>query len=129
MAAKRYNAEGRVAEALAAAAFVAVVALLLWPPGAVYWTGLADVVGVAPTLVFVALLAAGLGGWFARTASIGMGHLVLGAVCAYGVGMLAIELFLAPESPVHWLWYGALVGCVLAGAALWRSVAAYRHSG
>jgi integral membrane sensor domain MASE1 len=86
----------------------------------VYWDELAAVVGETPTLGLVIVLAVGAGAWFARTAEFGFGGLAAGTLLGYGVGMLAIELWVAPESPVHLLWYGAIAAAVLCGAGLWR---------
>jgi len=118
----RYDVEARIAEILAAAALALVGGLLLWPPGRVYWTGVADVLGETPTLALVATLAALLGVWFARTAGLALTHVLVGALLAYAAGMAAIEVLLRPESPAHLVWYGALLACAVGGATFWRGV-------
>lgn len=119
----RYEAEGRIAEVLVAAAFVLVVGGVLWPPEAVYWTRLEPVVGETVTLGIVGGLALGVGAWFARTTALSVVHLVLGGVVAYLVGMGAIEVLLQPDdSPVHLLLYGGLLGTIVAGALLWTGI-------
>jgi|GEM_PF-486955 len=119
----RYDAEARIAETLAAAAFALVAGLLLWPPGAVYWTGVANVLGDGVTLALVSTLALVLGAWFARTAALALSHLLVGGVIAYGLGMVAIEVLLQPISPAHLIWYGALLAGLLGGAAIYQGVA------
>jgi hypothetical protein len=101
------------------AAVAGTILLLLWPPPSVYWERVAAVVGETLTLAAVAVLAAGAGAWFARTSGFGLLSIVLGTGAAYGTGMLGIELWLAPGSPAHFLWYGVLAGAMVCGALLW----------
>jgi hypothetical protein len=108
----------------ASAAFVALAGLALWPPRAVYWTRLARVVGDGVTLATVCLLALALGAAFARIAGVDVRAVAVGGVVAYALGMVAIEVALTPGSPVHLVWYAALVGCLVGGAALLRVAAA-----
>jgi hypothetical protein len=103
-----------VASALAAL----VVGAVLWPPGAVYWTALAAVVGTGPTLAVVALLAAVAGAGVGRATGVSGGDLVRGVLLAYLVGMTAVEVTVAPDGPVHLVGYGALAACLAAGGAL-----------
>jgi len=118
----RYDLETRVTEIAAAAALALVAGLLLWPPGAVYWTGVANVLGDGVTLAIVSTLAGLLGAWFARTAAFAIIHLIIGGVIAYGLGMVAIEVLLQPNSPAHLVWYGALLACLLGGTVIYRGV-------
>ena len=115
------EAVGHALLVLASTAVTLALLFGLWPPGAVYWTAVAAVLGEAPTLFAVALLAVGLGAWFGRTTAIPPAHLLAGALLAYAVGMLAIEWLLAPDSPAHLVLYALLLGGLLAGAALWWS--------
>jgi len=118
----RYDTESRSAEIAAATALALVAGLLLWPPGAVYWSDVANVLGDGVTLALVSTLAVVLGAWFARTAAFALVHIFVGGVIAYGLGMVAIEVLLQPNSPAHLVWYGALLACLLGGAAIWRGV-------
>lgn len=101
------------------AATALLVLVVLWPPGMAYWTGLAGLVGESPTLATVVVLTVGLGAWFARTTEYGLLAIAVGTGVAYAVGMLAIQAWLAPASPVHLLWYGILAAAFAAGALLW----------
>lgn len=118
----RYEAEGRIAEVLVAAAFVLAVGVVLWPPRNVYWTVVSETVGQTATLVTVAVLALVAGAWFARTAAFALTHLVVGALGAYLAGMAAIEVLLTPDSPAHLVWYAILLGSLLGGAVFWTVV-------
>ena len=102
----------------ASAAFVFLAELVLWPPRAVYWTRLAAVVGDGFTLVFVGLVALSLGVVFAWITGVAVQPFALGAFAAYVVGMIAIEVVLTPNSPVHLVWYAALSTCLVGGVAL-----------
>ena len=105
--------------AVARSAVATVLAgVALWPPRAVYWTRLAAVVGDAPTLALVALLAVGLGAALARVVGADLPSFAGGGLVAYAVGMAAIEAWLSPDSPAHLVWYAALLACLVGGAAL-----------
>ncbi|MFB6256805.1 MAG: hypothetical protein ABEH58_08815 [Haloplanus sp.] len=105
--------------AVARSAVAAVLAgFVLWPPRAVYWMRLAAVVGDAPTLALVALLAVGLGAVLARAAGADLPSFAVGGVIAYAVGMAAIEMLLSPGGPVYLVWYAALLACLVGGVAL-----------
>jgi len=119
----RYDAEARLAEIAAATVFSIMSGLLIWPPGAVYWTDVANALGDGITLTLVSTLAVVLGAWFARTSAFALVHIFVGGVIAYGLGMAAIAVLLHPTSPAHLVWYGALLACLLGGAAIYRSVA------
>jgi len=100
------------------AVFAALAGLALWPPRAVYWTRVAAVVGDAVTLAVVATLALALGMAFATLADVAVAPFAVGGLVAYAVGMVAIEAWLAPDSPVHLVGYGALLACLVCGVAL-----------
>jgi hypothetical protein len=102
----------------ASAAFALLAGAALWPPRAVYWTRLAAVVGDAVTLALVGLLDLALGAAFAWVAGVAVRPFAVGVAVAYAVGMVAIDLLLAPDSPVHLVWYAALGACLVGGAAL-----------
>ncbi len=108
----------RRAAVAGSALFVLVVGAVLWPPGAVYWTALAAVVGDGPTLAVVALLGGVAGAAFVRVTGVSGADLARGALVAYVLGMAAIEAGTSPDSPVHLLGYAALAGCLVGGGAL-----------
>lgn len=108
----------RLAAVAGSALFALVVGAVLWPPGAVYWTALAAVVGDGPTLAVVALLGAGAGAAFVRGTGVSWHDLTRGALVAYVVGMAAIEAGMTPDSPVHLVGYGALAVCLVGGGAV-----------
>lgn len=91
---------------------------ILWPPGAVYWEGLAAVIGDGPTLVLVGSLALGLGGAVRWVTHATYPTFFAGAVGAYLTGMAVIERTFVPDSPVHRLWYLGLLACFLGGGLL-----------
>lgn len=95
------------------------VAMALWPPARVYWTGLADRVGDAPTLVVVGVIAFAVGAWFLRTSGFGLPHVVAGTAVGYAAGMVAIAVAIEPDSPAHLALYGGLLGAFIVGGALW----------
>ncbi|MGM0372649.1 MAG: hypothetical protein ACQEQJ_09145 [Halobacteriota archaeon] len=99
-------------------AFVLLAGWALWPPRAVYWSALAEVAGAPLTLLLVGALAVGLGFAVGFLRGVAVRPFVAGALLAYGSGMLAIEVVVRPESPVHLLLYGALLGCLVGGAVL-----------
>ncbi len=123
----QYEADGRIAEIVASAAVAVIAGLVLWPPGAVYWTGVADAVGELPTLVLVGLLALGAGLWFERLGGFQIGHVAVGLLVAYGLSMAGIELALSPTSPAHLVWYGAIGAAFVAGAGLWVGIERFRE--
>lgn len=98
--------------------FALAAGTLLWPPGAVYWERLAAVIGDGPTLVVVAVIAIGLGAMFAWTTAIGVTSFAIGSMIAYITGMVAIEVVLSPDSPVHFILYAVLFACLLCGSFL-----------
>jgi hypothetical protein len=102
----------------ASALFATLAALVLWPPGAVYWDAVAAVVGDAVTLATVAALAVGLGAAFAWATGVDPVRFAAGGLVAYAVGMAAVEALLEPDSPVHLLGYAALLCCLLTGVAV-----------
>ena len=108
----------RRAAVAGSALFVLVAGAVLWPPGAVYWTALAAVVGDGPTLAVVALLGGVAGVAFVRVTGVSGADLARGALVAYVLGMAAIEASTSPDSPVHLLGYAALAGCLVGGGAL-----------
>lgn len=97
---------------------VFLAGLALWPPRAVYWTRLAAVVGDAVTLAVVVLLASILGVALQYATGIAVRAFAVGGLVAYVVGMVAIELWMMPDSPAHLVWYAALLACLVGGAAL-----------
>ncbi|MHB9285680.1 hypothetical protein ACKVMT_01405 [Halobacteriales archaeon Cl-PHB] len=100
--------------------FVTVAGVVLWPPGAVYWESVAAVVGDAVTLGVVAGVAVALGAGFVWQTGVGLRAFAIGGGLAYASWMVGIEVTMTPDSPVHFIWYGGLLGCFLAGATLWR---------
>jgi hypothetical protein len=100
------------------AAAISLVGLALWPPRAVYWTRLAAVVGDAVTLAVVLLLALALGAAIRRVAGVDVRAFAVGGLAAYAIGMASIEVALTPDSPVHLVWYAALLACLVGGAAV-----------
>jgi len=102
----------------ASVAFALLAGVALWPPRAVYWTRLAAVVGDAVTLALVGFVALVLGAAFTRLAGVATRPFALGVGLAYVVGMAAIDGLLAPDSPVHLVWYAALAACFVGGAAV-----------
>mgnify|MGYP006277896849 CR=1 FL=1 len=105
------------------AAFALLTGAVLWPPGAVYWTRLAALVGDGPTIGVVLLVAVAFGAGFAHVTAVGVWRFLLGGVVAYAVGMAAVAAVSTPDSPVHLVWYGGLLGCLVAGVALRRHAA------
>lgn len=101
------------------AGFVFIAGFSLWPPGAVYWEALSAVVGPVMTLAIVIGFAAVLGGTFAWATDVDVLSFVLGGLVAYAGWMVAIELTMTPDSPVHFILYGLLLICMTAGAVLW----------
>ena len=108
---------------LSSAAFAFVAGAVLWPPGAVYWTAVAAVVGDGVALAAVGALAVALGAAFARTTAVDLPWVAAGGAVAYVVGMVVVDVAVEPESPVHYVLYGGLLVALVAGAALstrWR---------
>jgi hypothetical protein len=97
---------------------VFLAGLALWPPRAVYWTRLAAVVGDGVALSVVCLLAAAVGAAFAWLTGVGVRPVAVGGLVAYAVGMVAIEVWLSPDSPAHLVWYAVLLVCLVGGVAL-----------
>lgn len=116
----RATVPDRLAAVAGSALFALVAGAVLWPPGAVYWTALAAVVGDGPTLALVALLGAAAGGAFVRATGVSWHDLARGALAAYVVGMTVVEVGMDPDSPVHLVGYGALAACLVGGGALAR---------
>jgi hypothetical protein len=108
---------GRTVAVTASALVAGVAGYLLWPPGAVYWTGVADAVGEPVTMGVVFLLAGVVGAGFAAATQLSLADLGAGGALAYVVGMALIEATMTPDSPVHFLLYGAFLCVGLVGAA------------
>lgn len=92
--------------------------LALWPPRSVYWENVASVVGAGITLTIVLICAVILGALIVWKIEKRIRVFALGAVLAYVGWMIVIEATLNPESPVHFLWYGLILLCFLAGGIL-----------
>ena len=92
-----------------------VAGYLLWPPGNVYWTAVADAIGTAATMGIVFLLAFLFGAGVLRWPDISLATFGLGGSVAYVVGMVLIDVLVAPESPVHYVLYAGLLVCALLG--------------
>lgn len=111
--------------AIAIACFV--VGYTLWPPGHVYWTALAGVVGDSLALVAVAVLAGLAGVAITPATDVRLANLAAGGAVAYLAGMALVEATTTPDSPVHLSLSAWLLGCPLSGALAERSLpASYR---
>lgn len=91
---------------------------ILWPPGRVYWTTVADVIGEPVTIAVVLLLAGATGGVSATLSGADPIHIAIGGSVAYTVGMVLVETITTPDSPVHFVLYGTLLVCWVVGAAV-----------
>ncbi|WP_299331994.1 hypothetical protein [Haloplanus sp.] len=98
--------------------FASLAGVVLWPPGGVYWTPVATAVGETITLIIVATAAFGLGAIFAWLTGVSSARFAAGDFAAYTVGMVAIEVAIAPDSPVHLAWYAGLAACLAVGAGV-----------
>ncbi|WP_123535096.1 hypothetical protein [Halosimplex salinum] len=101
----------------ASAVFAAVAALVLWPPGAVYWTAVAAAIGETATLVAVFTAAVALGAAFGALTGVGVREFAAGAALAYVVVMAGIAVVFTPDSPAHLVLYGVVFACHVAGVA------------
>lgn len=108
----------RSAGVLASAGLAFALGVALWPPGNVYWTRIAAVLGESLTLALVALLAAGGGAVAAVRFAVPISELVAGGVIAYAVGTVLLEAVITADSPVHFLLYGGLLLCFCLGAGV-----------
>lgn len=115
----------RFVEIPASALSLFVVGYALWPPGRLYWTALADVVGTVITSAVVMLVAGLVGVGIAALSDVPLPNLAAAGALAYAAGMALIAVALTPESPVHFYLYGWLLGCLLLGAIAVR----YRDDG
>jgi len=97
-----------------------VVGYLLWPPRAVYWATLAPFIGGPATVGVVFFTAAVAGAVVAWHRPYRLSSITYGGLLAYVFGMLAIELSVPSDSPVHLLVYTALLVCFVLGAAVER---------
>lgn len=102
----------------ASAIAVFVAGLALWPPRSVYWENVAAVVGGGITVGIVLTCAVGLGAVIVWGIERRIRIFALGGGLAYVGWMLVIEATMVPESPVHFLWYGLLLLCFIAGGIL-----------
>lgn len=103
-------------DVVTSAAFAFLAGLVLWPPGAIYWSEVAGLVGGGPTLAMVGTAAVVLAVAFEYVADVSLPSFALGTVLAYAAGMVAILVALSPDSPVHLLWYALLAVCLFVGA-------------
>lgn len=99
---------------------VFVAGLALWPPRSVYWDRVAAIFGVVITIAIVLACAAVLGAAIVWGIEIRIRVFALGAGLAYVGWMVLIETTMTPESPVHFLWYGLMLLCFVAGGILWN---------
>lgn len=102
------------------AVFTAVAGVVLWPPGAVYWTAVAAAVGEAATLALVVVTALALGAAFGSLTGVRVREFAAGGAVAYAVGMAAVAVAVSPDSPAHLVLYGALALCLAVGVAAAR---------
>lgn len=100
------------------AVFVVVAGGVVWPPGGVYWAPVAEMLGDTATAVLVGSLAAALGIAFASLTFIRLESFIVGGVAGYLVAMASIEYTMAPESSVHYIWYGGLLVAATTGFAV-----------
>lgn len=118
-----WRVRSELRQVLSSAVFAFVAGAVLWPPGAVYWTAVAAVVGDGVALAAVGVLAVLLGAAFARTTAVDLSRVAAGGVLAYVAGMVVVDVGFEPESPGHYVLYGGLLVALVAGAALstwWR---------
>lgn len=104
-------------EVAAGVAVGTLVGVALWPPGAVYWDGVAEDLGDGPTLVLVVVVAGGIGGTVGRLSGLRARGFAAGVGVAYVGGTVALEAAVGPDSPAHLVWYGVLAACLAGGAA------------
>jgi hypothetical protein len=100
--------------------FVFAAGVALWPPGAVYWEAVAVVIGNALALTVAGVAAGTLAAVFVWRTEISLQSYTLGSVIAYACWVVGIEMTMIPDSPVHFIWYGGLLVCFVAGATLSR---------
>jgi hypothetical protein len=108
---------------LSSAAFAFAAGAVLWPPGAVYWTAVAAVVGDAVALATAGVLAVLLGVGFERTTAFDPWWVAAGGAVAYVTGTVVVDVAVQPGSPAHYVLYAGLLAALVAGAALsarWR---------
>ena len=107
-------------QVVAGAVVLFAVGAALWPPpgDSVYWAVLP--VGGRATLLVVSLVAVGVGAVVGWATGIDLPFLAAGGAAAYLVGMRLVGAFVRPDSPVHLVAYGALLACLLLGAAVQR---------
>ncbi|QLH76355.1 hypothetical protein HZS55_03120 [Halosimplex rubrum] len=109
-----------VREVAVSAVFAVVTGIVLWPPGAVYWTAVAAAVGEAATLALVVVAALALGAAFGALTGVRVREFAAGGAVAYAVGMAAVAVAVSPDSPAHLVLYGALAVCLVVGVAAAR---------
>jgi len=108
----------RLQETAVSGVLASLAGVVLWPPGGVYWASVATAVGETITLVIVATTAFGFGAIFAWLTGVSPARFAAGDFAAYTVGMVAIEVAIAPDSPVHLVWYAGLAACLAAGVGV-----------
>lgn len=91
------------------AAFALAAGAILWPPTPelVYW-GAFDVIGDA-VILFVLGASVAVGLVFGTLTAVSPRPFAVGGTIAYLIGMAGIEAVLTPDSPVHFLLYGAIL--------------------
>jgi hypothetical protein len=96
-------------EILYSAAFALAAGAILWPPTPelVYW-GTFDVIGDTVILLVLGASVA-VGFVFGALTAVSPRSFAVGGTVAYLIGMATIEVALTPDSPVHFLLYGAIL--------------------
>ncbi|WP_248909968.1 hypothetical protein [Halocatena marina] len=98
--------------------FTTVAGLILWPPRGNYWAKIFDKFGGGTILtIALFLLSIILGAVFGRATDIQLSNYIIGGIGAYVIGMVGIEIGIDPISPVHFIWYGGLLACLIGGVA------------
>jgi hypothetical protein len=118
-----WRVRSELRQVLSSAVFAFVAGAVLWPPGAVYWTAVAAVVGDGVALAAVGVLAVVLGAAFAHATAVDLPWVAAGGAVAYAGGMVVVDVAYEPESPARYVLYGGLLVALVAGAALstwWR---------
>lgn len=118
----------RISEVALSVVLVSVVLILLWPPGDTVWTWWAvlpeSLRGDTPILGFLMVFGGVAGALVTAATTIRLLHFAIGAVVAYVVLMIGIEVVLSPESPVHWALYGVIAMAIVGGGAVGKRVTA-----
>ncbi len=115
--------ERRVSEICLSGVFIFLTGFSVWPPGNVYWNGLAARAGFVTTIAVVMILCGIIGVGIALLSDVSIVNLVTGGGIAYVIGMALLATVVSPFSAWEYVVvYGVFFLGFVSGAVATRTL-------